>query len=124
MKIRIKGDSIRIRLTKSEVDKFGSEGHIEETTHFANGAFSYALTNDETAKELSACFDNGRIVMLVPSAMQQEWAETDIVGFKNNIDIGGGKTLFLLLEKDFKCIDGEVLEDQSDNYENPLATCQ
>lgn len=124
MKIRIKGDTIRIRLTKSEVDVFGSEGHIEEITHFGNSAFSYALTSDEGAKELSASYDNGKISLLVPPAMQREWVDTDIVGFKNNIDIGGGKTLFLLLEKDFKCIDGEVLEDQSDNYENPLATCQ
>ncbi|MBS1587103.1 MAG: hypothetical protein JSS82_16335 [Bacteroidetes bacterium] len=124
MKIRIKGDSIRIRLTKSEVDKFGSEGHIEETTHFSDGAFSYMLESSEKVHELSASFIDGKISMLVPVAMQQEWVNTDIVGFKNNIDIGDGKTLFLLLEKDFKCIDGEVLEDQSDNYENPLATCQ
>jgi hypothetical protein len=30
-----------------------------------------------------------------------------------------GKELFLLLEKDFVCLD-ETIEDQSDNYPNPL----
>ena len=38
--------------------------------------------------------------------------------------LGNERKLFLLFEKDFKCIDGEVLEDQSDNFENPLAACK
>ena len=43
-------------------------------------------------------------------------------GFENNMDFGDGKQLFLLIEKDFVCLD-ETIEDQSDNYENPSKTC-
>jgi len=123
MKVRIKGDSVRMRLTKSEVDKFGQEGYLEESTHFGNGTFSYALESRKGIDKLAAELSNNKISLLVPDATREEWVNTDIVGYKNNLDIGEGKTLFLLLEKDFKCIDGEVLEDQSDNYENPLTAC-
>jgi hypothetical protein len=53
--------------------------------------------------------------MFMPNAMAEEWTSTDQVGFENN-----GGQLYLLIEKDFKCLDN-VAEDQSDNYPNPLA---
>jgi len=39
------------------------------------------------------------------------------------MDIGDDKHLYLLLEKDFKCIDAPAHEDQSDNFENPHKHC-
>ena len=123
MKLRIKGDSMRIRLTKSEVDKFGKEGYLEELMNFGNTVFTYALESRKGLDNLSAEFGNAKMSLVVPEQMKEEWVNTDIVGYNNNMDIGNGKTMFLLMEKDFKCIDGEVLEDQSDNYENPLAAC-
>jgi len=51
----------------------------------------------------------------MPEAMANEWITTDKVGFEYQ-DEG----LFLLVEKDFKCLDN-VAEDQSDNYPNPLS---
>ncbi|OJW85225.1 MAG: hypothetical protein BGO69_06295 [Bacteroidetes bacterium 46-16] len=124
MKIRIKGDSLRMRLSRSEVDKFGKDGYIEEITHFGKNTFRYALESRKELDQLAAAFADNRITLLVPDAIREEWVHTDVVGYNNNMDIGEGKKLYLLLEKDFKCIDAEVLEDQSDNYENPLASCQ
>ena len=56
----------------------------------------------------------------VPAAMANEWTSTEKVGVGGEMELGDGKILFLLLEKDFKCLD-EITEDQSDNYDNPLA---
>ena len=36
------------------------------------------------------------------------------------MNISENKKLYLILEKDYKCLD-TVSEDQSDNYENPLS---
>ena len=36
MKIRIKGNTIRYRLTKTEVADFGQQGFVEEKTEFPN----------------------------------------------------------------------------------------
>lgn len=119
MKIRIRGNSVRFRLTKSEVDTFGSEGYVEEKTEFGNSSFIYALQKSD-GDSIQASFDGMKITMLVPEDIQKKWVGTQVVGFDNMIDLGNGKELYLLLEKDFKCLD-ETIEDQSDNYEHPLA---
>lgn len=114
MKIRIKGNSLRYRLTKSDVEVFVKNGYIEEAIDFGNQALIYALQQSQLDK-LSTIFDNNKITLLMPAKMVKEWDLTDRVGFEYQ-----NKQLFLLVEKDFKCLDN-VAEDQSDNYPNPLA---
>lgn len=121
MKIRIKGDSIRYRLGKSEVDRFAESGRIEEHTHFLQGKFSYVLEKT-TDSELSAKLEGQTITLGMPETIAQEWTSTEKVGFQNQYKTGAGNTLFLLIEKDFVCLDN-TFEDQSDNYPNPNAVC-
>jgi uncharacterized protein DUF7009 len=123
MKIRIKGNSIRVRLTRSEVDNFGKTGYLEELTEFGSNTFIYALRSVPEGNQLSAAFDASKIIVTVPDSITREWTSTDKVGFDNHMDIGNGKQLFLLIEKDFKCIDAPSNEDQSDNYEHPTMSC-
>jgi len=113
MKIRIKGNSIRYRLTKTDVGIFKREGYIEEAITFASQRLVYALQR-AVVDELTASFHDNKITLVVPEKMVEEWAATDRVGFENNTG-----PLYLLIEKDFKCLDN-VAEDQSDNYPNPL----
>jgi hypothetical protein len=114
MKIRIKGNSLRYRLTKSDVATIIKDGHLEEQTDFGHQALVYALQTT-TDYDLSATYNDNRITLFVPHSMIDSLANTDEVGFES----GQGK-LFLLVEKDFTCLDN-VDEDQSDNYPNPLA---
>lgn len=123
MKIRIKGNSVRMRLSRSEVEQFGKEGYLEEQTMFVNGTFTYALRQQHDGEELTAGIDGNKVTMYVPEKIAIEWASNDIVGFNANMPLPNGEHLFLLLEKDFKCIDAAVAEDQSDNYDNPLTSC-
>jgi len=122
MKIRIKGNSIRIRLSRSEVDSFGTGGYLEERTEFGNSVFTYALQNTPGGKELSATYADNKMTVLVPAAITQEWTTTDKVGYENNMPLADGKQLFLLIEKDFKCVDNTE-EDQSDFFEHPTKIC-
>lgn len=119
MKIRIKGNSVRLRLSKSEVDTFGKQGYIEERTLFGNAVLTYALKST-THCDMSADFEDNKVTMYLPDTKAKEWVETQKVGFDANMDLGDGNELYLLLEKDFQCLDNSI-EDQSDNYENPLA---
>ncbi len=120
MKLRIKGNSIRFRLTKSEVDYFGKEGYLEEKTEFGNNTFIYAMQKSTDAKILAAEFSNNKVTLQIPSSLAEKWVSSNLVGLENEMEIAPRKTLFLLLEKDFKCLDN-TMEDQSDNYPNPLA---
>ena len=120
MKIRIKGNSVRYRLTKTEVEIFCSTGYFTEQTKFKNSIFSYALKAKENIAELDADFTNGTITLFFPLSEKDSWADSPKVGFQNTITLDDGEELFLLLEKDFACLD-ETIEDQSDNYPNPQA---
>ncbi|WP_448699296.1 DUF7009 family protein [Mucilaginibacter sp. AW1-3] len=112
MKIRIKGSTLRYRLTKTDVEFFSKKGYLEEVTNFGDQQFIYALQKT-FGGQLTATLGYNKITMLMPDVMVDEWTLTDRVGFENNT-----ATLYLLIEKDFVCIDN-VLEDQSDNYPNP-----
>ena len=122
MKIRIKGNTVRIRLSKTEVEKFGNEGYLEEHTVFGNGSFIYALRSGSVA-EMTADIEGSKITMTIPDTMRTEWTSTEKVGYGHTISTKNGSSLYLLLEKDFKCTDPSVNEDQSDNYEHPNSTC-
>jgi len=123
MKIRIKGNSVRIRLTRTEVDNFGKDGYLEEHTEFGGTTFSYALQKVQEGDSLAAHYKDNKITMTVPDAMVREWTTTEKVGYDANMSTGDGKQMFLLLEKDYKCVDAPSHEDQSDNYEHPTLTC-
>jgi hypothetical protein len=113
MKIRIKGNSLRYRLTKTDVERFANDGYLEEVTNFGEQSLTYALRRS-SIENLSANFTNNKITLLIPDDLASDWNSSDQVGFE-----GYSGALFLLIEKDFKCLD-TVAEDQSDNYPNPL----
>ncbi len=122
MKIRIKGNSIRVRLSRTEVNNFGALGYLEEHTEFGPTTLTYALECSNDIDALGAAYEDNKITMYVPLAMLSEWVATETVGYNGAVELGEGKKLSLLLEKDYQCIDNSS-EDQSDNYINPNKVC-
>lgn len=114
MKIRIKGNSIRYRLSKTEVELFLERGYVEEVVDFSTEKLTYAL-NKYDNYELSANFEQNKITLFMPERFASEWGAPEKIGFN-----GIHNRLSLLIEKDFQCLDN-VLEDQSDNFLNPNA---
>jgi hypothetical protein len=122
MKLRIKGNSLRIRLTKTEVSTIATTGYLEEETMFGNNKFVYALQRVDEGNALTAALEQNKMIMFVPASLTKDWPANNIIGFEANMPLADNKTLYLLLEKDFVCLD-HTTEDQSDNYENPNKTC-
>ena len=122
MKLRIKGNSLRIRLTKSEVSKLAEIGYLEETTVFPNGLLVYTLQKSNETSVLFASFENNTIKMFVPNDFVKEWPGNNVVGIDSKMQLPNNELLYLLLEKDFVCLD-ETTEDQSDHFENPNKAC-
>ena len=121
MKLRIKGNSIRLRLSKTEVEKLASSKYLEEHTSFGNNTFRYAIQITDAADELSADFDGSRVTVFIPGSFIKDWAVNNVVGFTATQQVSDTESLNILVEKDFKCLD-ETTEDQSNNYENPNKT--
>jgi hypothetical protein len=122
MKLRIKGNSIRLRLGRSEVRRLATEGIVEESTAFGPSTqehFGYSICASPGVSDVSASFAGGRLVIRVPSGMIRQWAATDQVGFDAHQRTGNGDELLILIEKDFECIDGPSGESQEDAFPNP-----
>lgn len=118
MKIRIKGNSVRYRLTKTEVETFSETGSFAEVTHFQSKALTYALVAKGGITELEADYTGDSITIYFPKTEQEDWATSDRIGYSNSADWNDKNQLSLLVEKDFTCLDNTI-EDESDNYPNP-----
>jgi hypothetical protein len=118
MKLRIQGNSIRLRLSRSEVEHFGATGHISETVEFGSGShFTYSF---RTGESLAAVHNADGIQIVVPHHEAQDWAHTDRVSIEGEQPLARGRTLEILIEKDFKCIHKSA-DANEDAYPNPLA---
>lgn len=122
MKLRIRGNSIRLRLTKSEVDRINEFGSVEERVEFGNGMsqFYYRLESDNAIEKLSARFENGRLSVAIPPAAAAEWKNSDMVGIEALQSIGDEAFLRILVEKDFTCQKVRDGEDDSDAFPNSM----
>ena len=125
MKIRIQANSIRLRLSQSEVQAFAETGRVEERIQFGTGPGESLVYIVERAagRQLSAAYAVGQIIVFVPADACSEWAATDQVGIESEMDLGDGGTLRILVEKDFKCLTERAGEDESDNFPNPNLSC-
>ena len=122
MKLRIKGNTIRLRLTKTEVEQFGREGLVSELVQFGPKPaqqFRYEILAHPGIEQLSANYENHAIQVMVPKSLAEKWVHNEEVGFEHELKHEGG-SLHLLVEKDFQCLNRDNAEEP-DNYEHPLA---
>ena len=120
MKLRIHENSVRFRLNKPEVAILAKQGFLEAQTNFGSAVFFYAIKADTASDTMHADLESNRIVLYVPEGEIINWPDNDKVSIRFSQGLKNGKSLSLLLEKDFVCLD-DTDEDQSDNYENPNA---
>jgi len=119
MKIRIKGNSVRLRLTQSEVEQFDNEGQVEEAIDFGfDNQLTYQLIKKEV-DSIAANYQNNTIQIIIPNAIAHNWANTDAVSLEHFSDLKQDKQLRILVEKDFKCLTVRAHEDESDAFPHP-----
>jgi hypothetical protein len=120
MKVRLHGNSIRLRLTRPEVAQFAETGRVEDAVDFGNGAaLTYSLERSSTAAATRVAYSGRGIAVQLPGAVADEWTGTDRVGISGEQAIGEGRSLTILVEKDFKCVHNSSEQDE-DAYPNPL----
>ncbi|WP_047497251.1 hypothetical protein [Terriglobus sp. TAA 43] len=118
MKLRIKGDSIRLRVSRSELQRLRDGQVIEETVHFPGGDLRYALGSSPQIDATTASFRDGRITLVISSAELAMWLNEQEVGIYTSIPTAPDRQLEITIEKDFACLDRSD-EDNSDTFVNP-----
>jgi hypothetical protein len=121
MKLRTTSNSIRLRLSQTDVQNFAETGFVEETLNIdrvAGQSFSYKLQREEMGEQLTASFENGCLSVYVPAFVADVWTSTDQVGTESE---GTNDRPSILIEKDFACLKPRAGEDDIDTFPNPEA---
>ena len=123
MKLRLLDESIRLRLSRSDVVAVAERGSVAGRTRFPHGAvFTYVLEAVPENSPPVASYGSDRIVVGLPASEITQWANDDeAVSLRGEVSLLDGGVLKLLVEKDFTCLSHRDDEDQSDLFPNPEA---
>ena len=121
MKLRIKGDSLRLRLSQGEMRTLAEQGEVEDRISFPGGAtLRYRLRSDRNNRSISVSYDANLIDIRVPDTLSDRWCRTDLVTLSGSQPLAAGE-LRIVLEKDWACLAPREGEDESDNFPHPEA---
>lgn len=126
MKLRLKGNSIRLRLDRRDIERLIGEGRVDDAVRFGPDlAFSYAVEMGSAPRERpNASYSDGCLTIRIDAADAEAWLSSDRIGFDHQQAVEGG-VVRVLLEKDFACIDRPPGEEPDDAYAfpNPAISC-
>jgi hypothetical protein len=108
MKLRIRDNAIRLRLTQGEVATLAKDGRLAAQTAFPEARrFGYAIESSPTVR--------------LPESAVLAWAASEQVSIAGEQRLDDGALLTLLVEKDFACLAPRPGEDESDTFPHPEA---
>ena len=124
MKLRVQGNSIRLRLRQEEVATLAQGGVVEVRLAFGPDAETqqlvYRLECADTP-EIGVAYRAHCVTIRLPKTDAEGWPASKQVGFEHRVPLEDGTSMHLLIEKDFKCTD--VRPDENDCYPNPNISC-
>src|SRR5579875_214916 len=120
MKLRIKGNSVRLRVCPSEMTRLLDTGGVEESIYFGDAAdatLPYALEQAADVSGVTLHYRAQAITVVVGQKDARRWADGDEVGIYG--EAGGRRgRVELVVEKDWACLDKGASEDE-DTFPNP-----
>ena len=122
MKLRIRDNSIRLRLTQSEVDRLKREGLVAARTEFPDGnGFGYSVESSPASVKPEAFYSKSSMAVRIPESDVLAWASSQQVSISGSQQLDDGRNLEILVEKDFACLAPREGEDESDMFPHPEA---
>jgi hypothetical protein len=100
MKLWIRGNSLRLRVSKTELAKLAETGKVEDTTRFSSEqSLRYGIEVRPTGA-VTAQLADASILVALPRAHLDLWLRADELSIEGSQPIGSGKVLQIVLEKD------------------------
>lgn len=123
MKLRIRDNSVRLRLTRGEVDSLRLQGVVAATTVFPGGReFQYRVESSPAIVNPAAFFSENTISIRLPETAVLAWATSEQVSLPGEQVLDDGAKLNILVEKDFACLAPREGEDEADMFPHPDAS--
>jgi hypothetical protein len=124
MKLRLRENSLRLRLLRSEVDRLVRTERVEEVITFAPGLqLRYRLIVTGGAV-ICATIEGAVITVELPAPVARQFAASELTTIEHKQAIGPDEALTILIEKDFVCLDRKDDPDQADAYPHPTNACE
>jgi hypothetical protein len=121
MKLRIKGDSLRLRVARSELARIQSGERVRETIHFTTAPeakLSYALEMESQSAPVRVEYEAQEVRVILSKEQAITWSKDSEVGVYATVDIGTQGKLEVMIEKDFACLDRDE-QNNEDTFANP-----
>ena len=91
MKLRIKGNSLRLRVSRSELARFQAGDRIEETIHFTaapEATLTYALESALRPSPVTVRYGSREVTVILSKDRARIWGEQSEVGVYTTLDMG------------------------------------
>jgi hypothetical protein len=100
MKLRLRGNSLRFGVSKTELARLAETGKVEDTVRFSSErAMSYGIEVRPTGA-VTASLEPMSIVVSLPKSRLDLWLRPEEISVEGSQPVGGGKALQILLEKE------------------------
>ncbi|MCK5325735.1 MAG: hypothetical protein KAJ57_06995 [Woeseiaceae bacterium] len=120
MKLRIRDNSVRLRLMRGEVETLQKQGVVAARTGFPGGReFRYEIESSPASVTPAAFFSDNVLTVRLPEATVLAWATTEQITIEGEQVLVDGDKLSILVEKDYACLTPREGEDESDMFRNP-----
>jgi hypothetical protein len=117
MKLRVRHNFLRLRLTQGEVAQLRDTGQVQEAIEFSTDQHLTYRIKAGSDGEMRAQFQEGVVSVTIPTGLVNTWANSQQIGIEAQQD-----TLRIAVEKDFACIDPADATENLDTFPNPK-TC-
>jgi len=122
VKLRIRDNSVRLRLTRGEVETLRQEGMVSAKTGFPGGRdFQYVLESSPASVSPGAFLSDNVMTVRLPETTVLAWAASNQVSIEGEQLLNDGEKTIILVEKDFVCLTPREGEDESDMFPHPQA---
>ncbi|MEO6802755.1 MAG: hypothetical protein ABI197_05870 [Granulicella sp.] len=123
MKLRIKGNSLRLRVTRSELKCLIAGEDVEEIISFGpapEASLPYTLVSRSQDTSVNVHYLPQKVTVTHSPEQLRMWSDETQVGVYINLHFGVAGSLEMAVEKDFAFLDRSD-KDNADTFANPHA---
>ena len=117
MKLRIRANTIRLRLSQSEIKSLET-GNSVEASLFFEPKFKYKI-EVQTIDKIACNYEDNSLVISLPSQEVRAWVGSEQVGIRGIQILENGDEIKILVEKDFRCLVPRGEEEDLDTFTHP-----
>ncbi|CAN5639654.1 hypothetical protein BH10BAC3_BH10BAC3_10450 [soil metagenome] len=119
MKLKLKDNASRLRLSQTDIENLAAKGFVEEQISFSKDvALCYRIEAKEEILKPGNRYAENTITVFIPRDFTNVWPCNSVVDTSAVHTTEDGNEIFILIEKGYQCLDNKD-EDQSDNFFNP-----